>query len=119
VGNSRDGIDDRRAGPPPSCGQFIVEGTERHAVLRVTGEVDIASRSEFQDQLDRIAVRVPATVVVDLRDLEFLDAEGASALIETARTVTALGGSVVVRSPQPIVQRVFDILGYEPAVIEH
>ena len=51
------------------------------AVIRVSGELDLASSPALEEQLERIAASDASLVVVDLRDLEFMDSTGLSVLV--------------------------------------
>lgn len=79
-------------------------------ILRVGGELDIATAPLFAAQA-AAALRVPpGEFVIDLRGLEFIDVRGARALAAAARTVPA-GCPVLIRCMNARVRRVLDVLG--------
>jgi anti-sigma B factor antagonist len=51
------------------------------AVIRVSGELDLASSPALEEELERVANSDVALVIVDLRDLEFMDSTGLSVLV--------------------------------------
>jgi anti-anti-sigma factor len=83
------------------------------AVLRLGGEIDIASLPEVQDALDEILERRdPRVVVFDLSELRFMDSSGLALLLGVAVQVEA----VQVRNPSGIVRRVIEISGLAEAL---
>jgi anti-anti-sigma factor len=72
-----------------------VESANGRRVVRLTGELDIATRDLVrQSCLDGIDL----TVVVDMTDLTFIDCSGYGALIAARRILTDLGGSLTMRN---------------------
>jgi anti-anti-sigma factor len=72
------------------------------AVLKVLGESDLARVPELDHELRRAEART-SLVVVDLRELEFIDASGACLLLEGHRRVRSAGGRMlVVRGPAEV-----------------
>lgn len=80
-------------------------------VLRIAGELDVVS---VPDVLDRVPTLVEdaACVVVDLRDVSFLDSSGVRLLHRLAHACSAAGTGVrVVAPPGSRARRVLDIVG--------
>lgn len=80
--------------------------------LAVRGEVDPASAPGFQESLRTAARETTGDLVLDLRDLGFMDSSGLHVLIDLARDLGP-ERSVVLRDPQPLVGRLFDVAGIE------
>jgi len=75
--------------------------------LALEGELDIASAGQVERELERIEREAPATVVLDLRRLAFMDSTGLRIVV--AADARAREGSrrfVVVRGPEAV-QRIF------------
>lgn len=92
-----------------------VESEERdglhHVALR--GELDLSTVAKVQEALDRVEADGPATVVLDLSRLTFLDSTGLRCVITAAeRAREAERRFVVVRGPDAV-QRVFSITRLE------
>jgi anti-anti-sigma factor len=49
-------------------------------ILRLHGEFDLSSYERFQEELDKLLGGDPATLIVDLRGLTFMDSTGLRAL---------------------------------------
>jgi anti-sigma B factor antagonist len=54
----------------------------RGVVLAVAGELDLASAPALEDELDKALGGGTSQVVVDLRELEFIDSTGLSVLVK-------------------------------------
>ena len=91
---------------------FRVE-TRRHdrvAVLAVTGELDLASSPSLEGELERVCQSDAGVVIVDLRELEFLDSTGLSVLVKASRRAVEAGRRfALVRGVQ--VQRLLELTG--------
>jgi anti-sigma B factor antagonist len=76
-------------------------------VVRLGGELDIASLPDVQQQLDGLLDREPQPVRLDLADLEFMDSSGVAVLLRIANRFQP----VRMRQPRPAVRRVVEALG--------
>jgi anti-sigma B factor antagonist len=74
-------------------------------LLRLTGELDMAGVDQFQRLLTADQAPEPGTVVLDMRELTFIDSSGLRALIMADRRVRDEGGRfIVVRGPDRVNQ---------------
>ncbi len=79
-------------------------------VVRITvEEVDRATVGQFVEEL---AALEPGCyrLVVDLRDVAFIDAGGVRALLATATAMSVAGGTIALRNARSAVRRVLDVL---------
>jgi anti-anti-sigma factor len=83
-------------------------------VLRLAGELDLATAEQLKEQLKKQAGS--ARVVVDLAGLEFLDVTGLNVLLEGHRTLASRGGRLVLRRPRPMVVRLLTLLDLSDAI---
>lgn len=75
--------------------------------LALEGELDIASAGQVERELERIERDAPATVVLDLRRLAFMDSTGLRIIVSAdARAREQSRRLVVVRGPEAV-QRIF------------
>lgn len=72
--------------------------------LALTGELDIAGAARVEQELERIEREPPATIVLDLRDLAFMDSTGLRVIVaadsrarEQARRLVIVRGSATVQ----------------------
>jgi len=86
------------------------------AVLRVIGEVDLATVSEMERAL--AASSSSSLFVVDLTECTFLDSSALHALLSAATNAGDADGFVIV-APEGGVRRLLDIAGAAPSVPIH
>jgi anti-anti-sigma factor len=82
---------------------------ERETVLILRGEFDLTGLDAFRDAVAHISPR--HRMVVDLRELRFLDSSGLGALVVLAERARSEGWSLVLSDPQPPVAMVLRISG--------
>jgi anti-sigma B factor antagonist len=77
------------------------------AYLAMEGELDIAGAPQVERELDRLEAEEPATLVLDLRRLAFMDSTGLRLVVAADARAREQGRRlVVVRGPEPV-QRIF------------
>ena len=89
---------------------------ERQAVrVVVHGELDIATAPAFAATLVELHDAGFREIILDLRDLEFLDSTGLRAILDTNHRALHGGAAlVVIPGPAPV-QRLFDVAGVADA----
>jgi anti-anti-sigma factor len=83
----------------------LITETEGATVrLALTGELDIAGAARVEKELERIERESPATIVLDLRELAFMDSTGLRVIVaadsrarEQARRLVIVRGSATVQ----------------------
>jgi anti-sigma B factor antagonist len=77
-------------------GHFQIETStvDERAELRLMGELDLASSPAFEAELDKVPET--AEIIVDLRELAFIDSTGISALVRAHQRSQQAGGSLTV-----------------------
>ncbi len=89
----------------------VVAGCDGGRTVFVVGEVDLATVPELREGLQRALSASSGThVVVDVTDVEFIDAAGIGALVDAAVDARAAGGELVLRRPSRAVRRVLELL---------
>jgi anti-sigma B factor antagonist len=83
-------------------------------VVKIRGELDIASVPGLRDELLIILDREPLSLMIlDLSELEFIDSSGTAVLVHTQRRARLLGCTLALVAPQPAVSRVLQICGLD------
>ena len=98
---------------------FNVETRDRNqaVVIGVTGELDLASSPALERELERGVASQAEVVVVDLRQLDFMDSTGLSVLVRAHQRATEKGKRFgVVRGPQQV-QRLLSLTGVADRLI--
>ncbi len=107
-----------RETPPFSATVAHVDGS---AVVTLVGELDVESATELTTVLAELAESGPAEVVVDCSHLDFIDSSGLAVLITAQERLRMRARNLSVRSPNPVVARVFAVtnlseyFGVEPS----
>ncbi|TDE34452.1 STAS domain-containing protein [Actinomadura sp. 6K520] len=81
------------------------------AVVRLRGDLDIASSEDLRVYLDAARREHGERLVLDLAGLEFMDSGGLSVIVSCYKAVTAAGGSLTIAAPPPLIRRTLAITG--------
>ena len=89
---------------------LTTEDGEGGLVARIAGEMNAANsppvRAQLLEAIDRSA---PAVLVVDLRDVGFMDSAGVAVLVEALRKQHQAGRGLRLRGVQPRVRAMLEI----------
>lgn len=110
--------DDPAVGPNLKEGAAVITGfaldvteCDVDAVLRLTGELDMATAPQLRRELLGLIERGVRSVTVDLAKLDFIDSSGLNVLVSGLKQFREHGGELTVRSPSPSAKKVFEITG--------
>ena len=92
-----------------------VMSEDRDGLVRVAlvGELDLSTVAKVQEELRRVEASAPATLVVDLSKLSFLDSTGLRCIVTADERARAEGRRIVIVRGPDAVQRVFAITRLE------
>jgi anti-sigma B factor antagonist len=79
-------------------------------LLRLAGELDLATADQLRRRMVALTDRRPSRVVVDVGGLEFLDVTGLIVLLEAQRDLAARGAIFALRRPRAMVLRLLRLL---------
>ena len=98
-----------------SADGFRIESSidERTARLELAGEVDAATAPLLDAKITEAVGAGVAEVVVACADLDFIDSSGLSVLVASHKRLRNAGRELVVESPPPAAQRLFEIAGLD------
>ena len=84
-------------------------------VIALAGEIDFASNEAVWEEVAIVLKVEREGLVLDLRDVTFMDSRGSTVII---RAATTLGPSrqITIRSPRPIIDRCLRVLGLDQLV---
>src|SRR3954447_26071133 len=95
---------------------LIIEDLEADAVrIALHGELDLAHAYTFDEELQQVEARRPACVVIDLRELTFLDSCGLARLLAARRRARRLGHRLLLVRGPAAVQRLFALAAVDEA----
>ncbi|WP_051324454.1 STAS domain-containing protein [Candidatus Solirubrobacter pratensis] len=95
---------------------LTIEELEPGAVrFALRGELDLAHAYTFDEELRAVETTRPACVVIDLRQLTFLDSCGLARLLAARRRARRLGHRLVLVRGSAAVQRLFAMTAVDEA----
>jgi anti-sigma B factor antagonist len=93
---------------------IIEDSPGRRTIVKLCGELDIASAPDLREQLLAILCRrTPSHLILDLSKLQFIDSSGIAVFVNTERRARLLGCTLVLIAPQAAVSRVLQICGLD------
>jgi anti-sigma B factor antagonist len=108
---------DKGLGQPPAEGQTLDIQVGRgpgYVLVTVAGEIDIATVTLLREQLSVLAA--DGGLVVDLDQVDFIDAAGLGALAGLAREAAAHGGRLHVVCARRRTRQLFELTGLDQTV---
>jgi anti-sigma B factor antagonist len=88
-----------------------VRSDGRASVITVSGELDLASSGALEEELTRVAESDTEQVIIDLRELEFMDSTGLSTLVKAHQRAQEAGQEFVLVRGSHQVQRLLSLTG--------
>jgi anti-anti-sigma factor len=96
--------------PEPHQFQVNAERVGTSALVTVRGELDIATLPEFERAVTRMRSQGLERLVIDLRELSFLDSMSIELMLRLHGELTSTGADlVIVRGPRAV-DRIFDLM---------
>jgi anti-sigma B factor antagonist len=92
---------------------ILVAASVHETVVTVRGELDMATAPQLRDSFAEVLAEAPSRLVVDARQLTFMDSTGLSTLLLAQRRCRAQGGELLLREPTPAVRRLISLAGVE------
>jgi anti-sigma B factor antagonist len=88
-----------------------VRAADDATVISVSGELDLASSPALEEELERVAQSDAEVVIVDLRELEFMDSTGLSVLVRAHQRAEQQGRRLGLVNGSQQVQRLLSLTG--------
>lgn len=94
--------------------QFSTEVTQVDGatVIHVHGEIDMATCEHLRDALEP-HLGPQQSIVLDLSGVRFMDSSCLNVLVQARGTLTADGGSLILRNPSSIARRILSAAGIQ------
>ena len=92
---------------------YSISSAERDGctVVTIAGEVDLYASPRVRDELRSLIDQSSNDVVVDLRDLSFIDSTGLGVLVGALKRLREKERSLVLEAPNPSIYKIFEITG--------
>ena len=95
-----------------------VESGNGATKIVLSGELDMATVPILDEYLTRVETDEVAEIVVDLREVTFIDTVGLRAFLAARDRAEANGRQLVLTGAGPRVRRVFEITGFESLLVD-
>ena len=89
--------------------EITVERREDQAVLVLAGELELASTGELEQEVRRARAAGHTVVVLDLRNVAFIDSAGLRILLSLRNDAKRTGYTLCLVPPAPAILRIFEI----------
>jgi stage II sporulation protein AA (anti-sigma F factor antagonist) len=81
-------------------------------LLRISGELDMQTSETLRQTIDsEIERRGIRQVMLNLKDVSFIDSSGLGVILGRYKKLTALGGALVITNAQPHVLKIMELSG--------
>ena len=80
-------------------------------VVRVSGELDVAASPLLAAVLAGAAAGGPGAVVIDLRDVTFVDTRSVGVIAAAYERLGSCSVGLTIRSPSPVARRLLELVG--------
>ncbi len=74
-----------------------------------SGEIDLETSPAFYKAIMNVCKSSPPRLVIDLREVAYMDSSGVGTLVEAFRAVKSYGGHLVLLAPSDRVRSMFEI----------
>jgi anti-sigma B factor antagonist len=85
-------------------------------VVTISGEIDMATAPQLRELLNQLVDDGSMTILLDCRDLAFLDSSGIGVLV-AVRNRIGDRGTLTLEAPQPHVRKVLELTGVGEHVV--
>jgi anti-anti-sigma factor len=93
---------------------IIEDAPQGRTIVKLCGELDIASAPDLREQLLAIlSRRTLSHLILDLSKLRFIDSSGIAVFVNTDRRARLLGCTLALVAPQAPVSRVLQVCGLD------
>jgi anti-anti-sigma factor len=86
-------------------------------LLAVSGELDLAAAPTLEQELARVRERGPELIIIDLRELEFMDSTGLSVLIRAHQDAQQSGYRLGIVNGSRQIRRLLTLTGVADRLI--
>jgi anti-anti-sigma factor len=90
-----------------------VESRDNRRIVRIKGKVTFEHCPELRSCLDGVIKEIVQEVVIDFRDVPFIDSSGIGEVLRLLKRMVELGGSVVLINPNQRLRDLFSMYRFD------
>ncbi len=80
-------------------------------IVRLEGEFDLHTVDSFKDAVEKKINSKVKNIILNLKQIKFIDSSGLGAILGLYKRVTARGGKIVMANATPQLKRIFELSG--------
>ena len=82
--------------------------------VRLDGEIDHHSSGQMRSEIDdAIYAYLPEMLILDFRDVSFMDSSGIGLIMGRYKIISPLGSDLLIANPSPHISRILKLAGME------
>lgn len=81
--------------------------------VHLGGEIDIYNAPELKQHLNELIQKVQGNILIDCRDLNYVDSTGLGVLISVLKKVKEYDGDIKIKNLKPYIHKIFTITGLD------
>jgi anti-sigma B factor antagonist len=89
--------------------QIDIEEKSGISIFRMAGDIDINSSPEVKKSFDRAVSEKKEKIVINLKDVGYVDSSGLATLVEVLKNLRTYGGKLKLSNLSPKVMGLFEI----------
>lgn len=93
-----------------------VEDLEGWALVRVNGDIDVATAPRLREELIGVISGGQPRIVLDLDGVDFLDSTGLGVIVSALKRTRTHGGDLRLVCTRPALRRLFELTGLDLAM---
>ncbi len=97
--------------------EYKPDDNNKSWMVNVTGEIDIFNSADMKEQLLKIINEKNYDLVIDCKNLEYMDSTALGALVAVLKNVKAYGGHIRLRHTRPNLLKLFKITNLDKVFI--
>lgn len=91
----------------------VQQREHEHVYLTLTGEIDVNNAFVLKAHLKAVAQHQENTIIIDLKDLRYIESSGVNVLFDTQRKLALGGRMIVLVAPSPSIRKALGVLRLE------
>ena len=98
---------------------FRIDITEEDGViiLKIIGKVDSFTHAELNNSFDMVMKKGKKNILLNMKDLNYIDSVGIGSIIRFAKWVGKIGGALKIAEMQSNIRQVFRLLSYDQILL--
>jgi anti-sigma B factor antagonist len=97
-------------GPQPTFATRV-EARDGVAIMALSGELDMSTAPILREELAQVEHSGPPAIVIDLRDVTFIDSSGLKEFLEAKSRAQSNGHRLLMSGANPQARRLFELTG--------